>query len=207
MKTKSNLILVLLLTLLCHRAFADVEGLSTVTVEGLTEPTVEGLTHSSCGQSSGTTILGKDTNGTTDDALAVGHIRCSQFTTLADTCSIDEVYVYVNGNQVAGEYLTAGIYTTGGSKLVDSDSVDGDGTTGFMLATLDSSQALSSSTDYVLCVGSQGSGGFTIRSENTASGWAKSLNSESWSTGTLPTTLDFTSPTTGWQHAIYGTNP
>lgn len=166
-----------------------------------------GVRPATCSSGSGTTILGYETAGT-DTTINADDIRCAQYTTIAGSnyCTIDELPIYTGSNHTSGETVTAGLYSTGGTKLVDSDAVVGDATNSFKVTTLDSPYEITASTNYVICAGAK-VGGFYVQYTNTGSGWTKVLSGETWSAGTLPTSLDFSSPSTGYQYRMYGTNP
>jgi hypothetical protein len=163
------------------------------------------MTTEPCGSGSGTNIVGSETHDT-PDSMSDGDIRCSLATAI-DTCTIDELEAWTPVNQVSGEYVTAGIYTISGTtltKVQDSGAVDGDSTADNETFTLDSTVNITNGVDYVLCVGIKG-GTMSFESDNTAAGSAKSFNSESWSSGTLPATITgYESVASGWQYPIWG---
>lgn len=142
-----------------------------------------------CGLSSDDTLLGNDTVGASSGGRQTGFIYAAQFSA-NDDCTVDQLFLYFTGH-IAGEFVTAGIYTDNGSDfpdslLSDTGEVDGDGSAAFRAYTLDTSQSLTNGTLYWLAYSPSASmtGKYT-----SGTGVFYAVDTYTYSSGVLPGTF------------------
>lgn len=163
----------------------------------------------SCGQASGSIIVGQSSHTANSGAKAAGSINVSSFSGLYD-CSIDELVVRLTGLS-STESCVVGIYDDTdeddtASLLEQSSEFSGNvGGTAETFANSITSEPIVSGREYFLVVHCDGA--MTIRYVSSQPSTVGTKTISGTYSSTLPPTIDVSSMITTYSYMFYGTNP
>lgn len=144
----------------------------------------------SCGQSTGTLVLGSDSTSGSVVVISEGYIRASRFQAQY-SCPMSNMYIRVTNGFSSNESITVGIYGDTGNRIANTTAINGNSSySGFKSVSITTTN-LTQNNYYWIAVHASSNVQVEYNVPGDTDLRYKEFTTESYSSGNMPANLDF----------------